>query len=356
MRRTEQTLVEQMQINDVEIQHRMNLLGLSSQCLASLINYKPLIESAIEKMVDEFYKKQTEVDEISLLIGDADTLTRLRDAQRQYIIDLFCGCYENDYVNNRLRIGMVHKRIGVEPKLYLSAVCTLKELIFDVLRNTIKDHAELNQTLTIIDKLIYFDTTLVFDTYIASLVGEIENAKRRTEVYAKGLEEKVAQRTHELEKLAKLDPLTNLYNRREMQELFQRELARARRQKLPLTIVYFDLDNFKSVNDTQGHLKGDEVLKFIGKYLKKNTREIDIACRYGGDEFCLIMPDCDVENTIAICNKLIVAFEAKYPPLHLSFGIISAPLDSTVGAEELINRADRKMYEAKKHQGSHIIH
>lgn len=75
MRRTEQTLVEQMQINDVEIQHRMNLLGLSSQCLASLINYKPLIESAIEKMVDEFYKKQTEVDEISLLIGDADTLT-----------------------------------------------------------------------------------------------------------------------------------------------------------------------------------------------------------------------------------------------------------------------------------------
>ena len=182
--------------------------------------------------------KQTEVDEISLLIGDADTLTRLRDAQRQYIIDLFCGRYEHEYVNNRLRIGMVHKRIGVEPKLYLSAVCTLKELIFDVLREKISDQAELQQTLAV-DKLIYFDTTLVFDTYIDSLVGEIENAKRRTEVYAKGLEEKVAQRTQELEKLFKLDPLTNLYNRRVMQELLQRDLARARRHKSPLTIVYF---------------------------------------------------------------------------------------------------------------------
>ncbi|MCF7498866.1 GGDEF domain-containing protein [Pseudoalteromonas sp. L1] len=356
MRRTEQTLVEQMHINDVEIQHRMSLLGLTSQSLKSLSNYKAVIESSIENMVNEFYQKQTEVDEISLLIGDADTLTRLRDAQRQYIIDLFCGQYENEYVNNRLRIGMVHKRIGVEPKLYLSAVCTLKEIIFKVLRTTITDQAELSLTLQTVDKLIYFDTTLVFDTYIDSLVGEIENAKRRTEVYAKGLEEKVAQRTQELEKLAKLDPLTNLYNRRVMQELLQRDLARARRHKLPLTVVYFDLDNFKAVNDTQGHLKGDEVLKYIGQYLHENIREIDIPCRYGGDEFCMILPDCEIQNAITICDKLIASFEARYPELHLSFGLVAAPLDSTVDAEELINRADKKMYEAKKHQGSFIVH
>ncbi|MGJ8485386.1 GGDEF domain-containing protein [Pseudoalteromonas sp. SYSU M81236] len=355
MRRTEQTLVDQMKINDVEIQHRMSLLGLTSKSLSSLINYKPIIESAIEDVVSDFYKKQTEVDEISLLIGDADTLTRLRDAQRQYIIDLFCGRYEHEYVNNRLRIGMVHKRIGVEPKLYLSAVCTLKELIFDVLRDKISDQAELQQTLTVIDRLIYFDTTLVFDTYIDSLVGEIENAKRRTEVYAKGLEEKVAQRTQELEKLAKLDPLTNLYNRRVMQELLQRDLARARRHKSPLTIVYFDLDDFKSINDTQGHQKGDEVLKYIGQYLLENIREIDVPCRYGGDEFCIILPDCEVASATHICEKLIGIFEEQYPELHLSVGIIAAPLDSTVDAEELINRADKKMYQAKKHVGSYIM-
>jgi len=224
-----------------------------------------------------------------------------------------------------------------------------------VLRTTISDQDELNHTLNIIDKLIYFDTTLVFDTYIDSLVGEIENAKRRTEVYAKGLEEKVAQRTQELEKLAKLDPLTNLYNRRVMQELLQRDLARARRHKSPLTVVYFDLDDFKSVNDTQGHLKGDEVLKYIGQYLLENIREIDIPCRYGGDEFCIILPDCELDSAFTICEKLIAAFEQQYPELHLSFGLIAAPLDSTVDAEELINRADKKMYQAKEHKGSYIM-
>ncbi|WP_462175596.1 GGDEF domain-containing protein [Pseudoalteromonas gelatinilytica] len=80
------------------------------------------------------------------------------------------------------------------------------------------------------------------------------------------------------------------------------------------------LDDFKSVNDTQGHLKGDEVLKYIGQYLLENIREIDIPCRYGGDEFCIILPDCELDSAFSICEKLIAAFEQQYPELHLSFG------------------------------------
>ena len=121
--------------------------------------------------MDEFYLRQTEIDEISLLIGDADTLTRLRNAQRKYIVDLFAGNYDSECVNNRLRIGMVHKRIGVEPKLYLSAVRSLKDLIAEVLRDNITQEATLTETLKALDNLFYFDTTLVFDTYIGSLVG-----------------------------------------------------------------------------------------------------------------------------------------------------------------------------------------
>lgn len=71
------------------------------------------------EIVDEFYQRQVEDEEISLLIGDASTLNRLSNAQRKYIIDLFSGTYDSEYVNNRLRISMVHKHIGVEPKLYL---------------------------------------------------------------------------------------------------------------------------------------------------------------------------------------------------------------------------------------------
>ncbi|MDH5485761.1 MAG: protoglobin domain-containing protein, partial [Gammaproteobacteria bacterium] len=224
MNRTDQTLLEQLQISDVEISHRMELLSLGRDALELLSSHKLLIEQHIDTIVEEFYQRQTEIDEISLLIGDADTLRRLRSAQRKYVIDLFAGHYDAEYVNNRLRIGMVHKRIGVEPRLYLSAVRTLKEILNNTLEKSIDNGDTLHATINALDKLLYFDTTLVFDTYIDSLVGEIEAAKRRTEIYAKGLEEKVAERTKQLEEQSKLDPLTNIYNPRAMQDAFRREL------------------------------------------------------------------------------------------------------------------------------------
>lgn len=104
MKRTDKSLLEQMQISDAEISRRMTLLDL-------LTAQQAVIEDSIDDIVDEFYEAQTAVDEIALLIGDAETLARLRAAQRMYVIDLFRGIYDSEYVNNRLRIGMVHKRI-----------------------------------------------------------------------------------------------------------------------------------------------------------------------------------------------------------------------------------------------------
>ncbi|MDH5445805.1 MAG: diguanylate cyclase [Gammaproteobacteria bacterium] len=354
MRRTDTTLLEQMKISDVEIANRKDLLGLNKDILKLLSNHKLLIEDNIEVIVDEFYEKQTEIDEISLLIGDADTLYRLRNAQRKYVIDLFSGNYDSEYVNNRLRIGMVHKRIGVEPKLYLSAVKTLKELIVNVLKNNIDNKETLEATLDALDNLFYFDTTLVFDTYIDSLVGEIESAKRKTEDYAKSLEAKVAERTQQLEKQARLDPLTSIYNQRAMQDVLRRELSVAKRRESTLSLVYFDVDNFKAINDTLGHIKGDEVLKFIGQTLLNSIREVDIACRYGGDEFCLILPECNSENAENICHKIIKKFTEKYSDYSLSMGIAWAGPGNYTEEENLIKNADAKMYLAKKEKGSFV--
>ncbi|MBL1142615.1 MAG: GGDEF domain-containing protein [Proteobacteria bacterium] len=354
MRRTDTTLLEQMKITDVEIANRKGLLDLDTAALKLLSEYKVLIEDNVDAIVDEFYKKQTEIDEISLLIGDADTLFRLRNAQRKYVIDLFSGDYDIEYVNNRLRIGMVHKRIGVEPKLYLSAVKTLKELIIKVLKNNVQPKDNLEMLLRALDNLFYFDTTLVFDTYIDSLVGEIESAKRKTEEYAKILEAKVAERTYQLEELTKLDPLTNLYNRRALEDFLNRELAVVKRRGAGLSLVYFDIDNFKKINDSQGHIKGDEILQSIGQILKDNIREIDIACRYGGDEFCLIFPECNIENAKIVCKKIIKNFNLKYPDLSLSFGVVEATPNKYIDNNKIIRDADEKMYQAKKEAGSNI--
>ena len=345
-----------MQISDAEIEQRMELLGLAADQLKLLTNYKSLMEDNIDTIVDEFYDRQTEIDEISLLIGDADTLQRLRTAQHKYVIDLFSGNYGSEYVNNRLRIGMVHKRIGVEPKLYLSAVMTLKKLIFSTLKASIPDPNERESILDTLDRLLYFDTTLVFDTYIDSLVGEIETAKKRTEAYANSLERKVAERTRQLEKLAKLDPLTNLYNRRAMEDELQRELAVAKRRQTTLSTIYFDIDNFKDINDRYGHLRGDEVLKYLGDILMKTLRESDIPCRYGGDEFCIILPECTIKNARKKCKNIIAMFIEKYPDFSLSIGIAETGETSFVDGDTLISIADEKMYEAKKVNGCKICY
>jgi len=219
---------------------------------------------------------------------------------------------------------------------------------------TIDDNKTLQKTITALDKLLYFDTTLVFDTYIDSLVGEIENAKRRTELYATSLEQKVAERTRQLEKLAQIDSLTEVYNQRAMQDLLKRELSVARRHNSILSMVYFDVDDFKSINDKHGHLKGDEVLKYIGKIILDNTRETDIPCRHGGDEFCLILPECDAEAAKLICHKIINSFKEKYPNFSLSFGVAHTGPDDYITGDELLRCADMHMYKAKEHNGNAI--
>jgi len=332
----------------------MELLNLNIINLKSLSNYKSIIEENVDFIIDKFYEKQTDIEEISLLIGDIDTLKRLKVAQHKYIMDLFSGHYDSEYVNSRLRIGMVHKRIGVEPKLYLSAVRILKELVSEVLENLIEDKKELSSTLDILDKLLYFDTTLVFDTYIESLVGEIKTAKSKTEVYAQSLEKKVTERTKQLEEQAKIDPLTKLYNQRAMYESLRREILTAKRRQTKLSFIYFDIDKFKYINDTFGHIKGDEVLRSIGDFLNNSIRETDIACRYGGDEFCVILPECDISNARVICEKLIEKFSLKYPDYSISIGISETGIEDYLDESQIIKDADKKMYLAKKTEGFKI--
>jgi diguanylate cyclase len=206
MDKLEPSLLAQMNINDHEFERRKVFLDLGSDEIALLAGCRHFIEEEIEAIVDEFYRVQVSIEEITLLIGEAETLKRLHAAQRSYVLDLFSGRIDLDYVRNRLRIGLVHKRIGVEPKLYLSAVKTLKDILFSVLGHRVPDSAVLSKTCQALDKLLYFDITLVFDTYIRSLVGEVETAKGRVESYAESLELQVAERTRLLEeKVAQLE-------------------------------------------------------------------------------------------------------------------------------------------------------
>jgi diguanylate cyclase (GGDEF)-like protein len=145
------------------------------------------------------------------------------------------------------------------------------------------------------------------------------------------------------------DPLTNLYNRRFLQDYLSRELVRAKREGIRVAVIMIDLDHFKRVNDTAGHSAGDEVLVQVAALLKRHIRGSDIACRFGGEEFTLVLPNATLESARkraeAIC--LAVREESGYlMGVTASLGVALFP-DSAAEPEALLRAADQALYQAK---------
>lgn len=354
MRDVDKTLAEQLQISEREIAQRKEMLQISDVESEILRAHLPVIEGHVDSIVERFYAKQLENNEISLVIGDKETLLRLKGAMRRYILELFAGYYDADYVNKRLRIGKVHKRIGVSPKLYISAVWllhkTLNEDIDKSLQGDGEDEVQLRQSIKdAMNKLIMFDIQMVFDTYIASLVTEVSAAKEELADYAQGLEEQVAMRTRQLEILSREDALSGLNNQRTFYETLRHELAVAERHQDELSLIYFDLNGFKKVNDSKGHVAGDEVLKLVGVSVQETIRETDFGYRYGGDEFCIILPRTPLDVAKDVMDRITAVFrEEKNLGVSFSVGICSCGPTNFPSVDELVREADRLMYLAKE--------
>jgi diguanylate cyclase (GGDEF)-like protein/PAS domain S-box-containing protein len=150
------------------------------------------------------------------------------------------------------------------------------------------------------------------------------------------------------------DPLTSLFNRRYLEESLDRELQRAARRNTSVGVIFLDLDHFKRVNDTHGHDAGDMVLQALGHLIRENVRGEDIACRYGGEEFAVILPEAGLEETRARAEKLRTRLRelrlehAGQPlgPFSLSAGVALYPRHGSRG-DLLLTAADQALYEAK---------
>ncbi|MDH5735365.1 MAG: GGDEF domain-containing protein [Gammaproteobacteria bacterium] len=160
------------------------------------------------------------------------------------------------------------------------------------------------------------------------------------------------------ESLADTDPLTGLANRRYFQEQLEREYARLRRYPEPLTIAYFDLDNFKYVNDTLGHDVGDELLIVVANTLSANVRQSDFAARLGGDEFAVLYPvvkDSVQQVLEKLQAELLAAMQKKQWPVTFSMGAVTF-LKVMDTSRDMIKRVDDLMYDVKKSGKNNIRH
>jgi diguanylate cyclase (GGDEF)-like protein len=153
----------------------------------------------------------------------------------------------------------------------------------------------------------------------------------------------------ERERQAAIDGLTGLANRREFDQVLTREVHRADRTNEPLSLVVFDVDHFKQINDSRGHLAGDEVLRAVAQVLSGGVRDMDLVARYGGEEFALVLPRCDQADAALVVVRITDAIR-RHPDLDgvtLSAGVATLPANASTGLG-LIGAADEALYESKR--------
>ena len=158
------------------------------------------------------------------------------------------------------------------------------------------------------------------------------------------------------------DPLTGLYNRRYLEESLSREISRCQRRKLPLVVMMLDLDAFKSFNDRHGHPGGDALLSAFGRLLQSHCRPEDIACRFGGEEFTLILPEADAgigyeraRAILAATAQMVVSHHGvSLGRITTSIGLSFLPDDGSTGTE-LLEAADKALYQAKAEGRNRVV-
>lgn len=156
----------------------------------------------------------------------------------------------------------------------------------------------------------------------------------------------------QLQSLALVDGLTGLYNNRFFTLQLEKEMARTRRTNLPCCLLMLDLDNFKAINDTLGHVEGNRFLTAVAVHLQEMVRSNDTVCRYGGDEFAVIMPGTGLFEATPIADRLIKAVKALAAPLRLGVSLsVGAAEDTTTtdwNLQDFVRAADSALYEAKR--------
>lgn len=172
------------------------------------------------------------------------------------------------------------------------------------------------------------------------------------------------RKSHGLEQLVHIDTLTGLYNYRHFLHALDREMERTRRTGQPISLVMIDLDHFKAINDRWGHEVGNRVLRRTAKVIRQMVRKIDVPCRYGGEEFALILPGTQLGLAVNVANRLREAIERSFVILE---GEEKVRFTVSMGADlflpgqgdtaaSFVERADRLLYQAKREGRNRVCH
>ncbi len=240
----------------------------------------------------------------------------------------------------------------------------IKEIIIDTLEeikktnsNVIKRNSSIGEYITRLNSknIPIEEISNILKEAISELINFRKDCSSFSESLTKGTNEieKLKKKIEELQEKAEIDSLTGLFNRRTFDEKIE-ELVK-NKENYPISLIYVDLDDFKKINDTYGHLIGDEVLKFVAKKLKNNAKNQDIVARIGGEEFVLLLPNTSLQNAARFADnlrKIISQKDLLIKGSHKKIGKITASFGVSQYIEgesikEFIARADKALYSSK---------
>lgn len=329
--------------NSTGIKTRLQLVGLDEADfkLRDTLQ-KQVIIPHIDEIIDKFYAYMLSQPDMLLYLDNQKLIDRLKNTQTAYLLSLGKNFNTADYFEERLRVGLAHAKVRIPPFLYICAYHRLSHLIYEVFPENIKQNNELQQQLTMfIAKITALDMSLAIETYHHAQLNKLESSL-----------ETLKQEEDRLRHLAETDLLTGLPNHAHVVGMLESSIANSLKDKEPLCVMMADIDFFKKVNDSHGHLVGDGVLREVAKRLRMALRDLDVIGRYGGEEFLVIFTDTDVDKAYEVAERIRkrisdspINLQGNAIGVSISLGLCTLRQDD--GVNSLIERADQAMYLAK---------
>ncbi|VAW83970.1 diguanylate cyclase/phosphodiesterase (GGDEF & EAL domains) with PAS/PAC sensor(s) [hydrothermal vent metagenome] len=325
------------------IKTRLQLIGLGDADLELCDTLqKQVIIPNIDEIIEQFYVYMLNQPEMLLHLDNKKLIDNLKKTQTNYLLSLGKGFNSADYFEERLRVGLAHAKVRIPPFLYICAYRRLTQLIYEFFPENIKNNNELQQQLYMfVAKITALDMSLAIETYHHTQLNKLEISL-----------ETLRQEENHLRHLAETDLLTGVPNYAHVVAILDRSIANAHRDNEPLCVMMADIDFFKQVNDSYGHLTGDSVLREVSKRLRAALRDLDVIGRYGGEEFLVIFTNTHIDTAYEVAERTRkhicespINLQERSIDISISLGLCGLHQDDDINA--IIERADRAMYLAK---------
>lgn len=338
-------LDKQFRFGDSSINEMLLMIGLtapeSHSCAEQLQNR--VIQPNIDGIMDEFYAALVHNDEFLRTVKAHSGRSRLKMTQRNYLLTLGYEFDKPHYFEDRLKVGAVHRMVGVSLVLYQSFYCYLQTILINNIPDELRSDPEaFSQLVQFIIRITSLDLALAIDSYHLDTVARLESSIREQH----GTEQR-------LRRSLRTDSLTGLFSRRYALGLLRNLITNQAAPAGNVCVVMADVDRFKQINDSHGHLVGDNVLRGIAKRMSHCCRSKDIVGRFGGEEFIMVLDDTAIEEALCLANRIRtnvkkspIQYDGREYSVTLSLGVASLNEDDT--PESLTARADNALYFAKR--------